>query len=357
MKTPYITIDLDKIEHNARAVVRLCRQHGISVTGVTKATCGQPEIAKAMLRGGVQSLADSRLINIHRLQSAGIQTQYMLLRVPALSEVNDVIASVDISLNSELQTLQALSAAAVQAGKVHEVIVMVDLGDLREGILPSEVLSFVGDALKLPGIRIIGLGTNLACFAGVVPSENKMNHLLELTQTVKQTFQLPLKIVSGINSSGLELIAENKMPPGINHARMGEAILLGRETVHRKPWPGTRQDAFVLHAEVIELNDKPSMPIGERSQNAFGDTPSFKEQGLLKRVLLNIGREDIDLRGLLPMDQNIKIIGASSGYLAMDVSHVESPVQLGDVINFTLSYGALLAAMTSEYVYKCYVEP
>ncbi|WP_455210300.1 alanine racemase, partial [Kaarinaea lacus] len=287
MKTPYLTIDLDKIEHNARTIVSLCEQYGISVTGVTKVVCGNPEIAKAMLRGGVHALADSRLINIHRLQAAGIQTQYMLLRIPALSEVNDVIASVDISLNSELHTLQALSAAAVQAGKVHEVIVMVDLGDLREGIWPSEVLGFVGEAIKLPGIRIIGLGTNLACFAGVIPSEQNMNHLLELAQIVEQTFQLPLKVMSGINSSGLELIATNKMPPGINHARIGEAILLGRETVHRNPWPGTHQDAFVLHAEVIELNEKPSIPLGERSQDAFGNIPSFKNLGLLKRALLN----------------------------------------------------------------------
>lgn len=352
MKTPYVSIDLNKIEHNARTIVSLCNQHGISVTGVTKAVCGNPEIAKAMLRGGVQTLADSRLINIRRLQAAGIETQYMLLRVPALSEVNDVIASVDISLNSELPTLQALSAAAVQVGKIHDVIVMVDLGDLREGIWPSEVLRFVGEALKLPGLRIIGLGANLACFAGVVPSEQNMNHLLELVHIVEQSFQLSLNVISGINSSGLELIAANQMPPGINHARIGEAILLGRETIHRNPWPDTHQDAFVLHAEVIECNAKPTLPLGERSEDAFGELPLFENHGQRKRILLNIGREDIEVSGITPLYENAKIIAASSGYLGLDISETTNSIKLGDVLSFNLNYGALLAAMTSEYVYK-----
>ena len=352
MKTPNIAIDLDKIEHNTRVIVDLCAKHGITVTGVTKAVCGNPEVAKAMFRGGVQSLGDARLINIRRLRNAGIKAQYMLLRIPALSEVSDVIDLVDISLHSELETLKTLSKIAAQSGKVHDIIVMTDLGDLREGIWPNDLPAFVSEAVKLRGIRVIGLGTNLACFAGVVPSEQNMSHLLELARHIEQTFNLNIKMISGINSSGLQLIADKQMPKGINHARIGEAILLGRETVHRNPWPGTHQDAFILHAEVIELNEKPSLPLGERTEDAFGGVPTFEDQGLLKRALLNVGREDIDLKGLSQANENIIIIGASSGYLGIDISQTTASIKLGDVLSFKVNYGALLAAMTSEYVYK-----
>ena len=68
---PYITIDLGKIEHNTRTIVALCKKHNIEVTGVTKVTCGHPEVAKAMLRGGVASIADSRLENIQRMRIGG----------------------------------------------------------------------------------------------------------------------------------------------------------------------------------------------------------------------------------------------------------------------------------------------
>jgi predicted amino acid racemase len=353
MTGPWLSIDLDKIERNSRALVELCAQHGIAVTGVTKATCGNPEVAKAMLRGGVCSIADSRLDNIHRLKAAGIDTSYMLLRLPPLSGTNTVVDSVDISLNSELSVLQGLSAAARKTGVEHDVIIMIDLGDLREGILPDDLMPFMQEATRLAGIRIVGIGVSLACISGVVPDESNMSRLVELADAVEQSFDLKLKWISGANSSGLELIASGRMPRRVNHARIGEAILLGRETVHRSPWPGTFQDALVLHAEVLELRNKPSMPIGTRSEDAFGKRPWFEDRGVISRALLNVGREDIDAEGITPVDARFRIIGASSDYLAVDVSAAGNDVRVGDCLAFSLNYSALVAAMTSAYVKKC----
>ncbi|MFI5398033.1 MAG: alanine/ornithine racemase family PLP-dependent enzyme [Candidatus Binatia bacterium] len=356
MQHPYLTIDLDKIEHNARAITGLCRQHGIEVTGVTKVACGNPDVARAMLRGGVSSIGESHLENIQRLRAAGVATSYMLLQVPPLSGVDEVVESVDVSLNSELAVLEALSRAARRRGRVHEVILMVDLGDLREGIWPEDLVPFVREALCFPGIRIKGLGTNLACFGAVAPSEDNMKQLVELACEIERTFDLALEWISGSNSSGLELIASGRMPRRVNHARIGEGILLGRETIHRKPWPGTLQDAFVLHAEVLELRKKPSVPVGERCEDAFGKLPAFEDRGEVMRALLNVGREDVDVDGTVPVDRRIMILGGSSDYLVVDVTGAAGGVHVGDEITFSLKYGALLAAMTSEYVKKCPVK-
>ncbi len=350
MTHPYISIDLDKIEHNARAIVALCRGRGIAVTGVTKGTCGHPEIAKAMLRGGVSSIGESRMENIYRLMSAGVAASYMLLRLPSLSEVDDVVEAADVSLNSELSTLEALSRAAGRHGWIHDVILMVDLGDLREGIWPSDLMPFVREALRLSGIRIRGLGTNLACFGGVVPGEDNMNRLVELAREIEQTFCLRLRWISGINSSGLELIASGRMPERVNHARIGEAILLGRETTHRGPWPGTFQDAFILHAEILELKQKPSLPIGVRGEDAFGHVTTFVNHGMIEHALLNVGREDVEIEGLTPCDPGLRILGGSSSYLVMDVTGTKGCLRVGDEVAFSMNYGALLAAMTSENV-------
>jgi predicted amino acid racemase len=348
--TPYLTIDLGKIEDNARVIVRLCAQSGISVTGVTKGVCGYPAIAHAMLRGGVMNIADSRFENIRRLQGAGV-TQCMLLRLPALSAVNEVVASTGISLNSEGTVLHALSDAAQALGNVHDVMLMVDLGDLREGIWPDDLIPLARAVKPLGGIRVRGLGTNLACFGGIVPTESTMHQLVDLAEQVEGELGLPLHWISGANSSALELIASGNMPERINHARIGEAILLGRETTQRKPWPGTHQDAFVLHAEVLEKQRKPSAPEGMRSEDAFGTTPRFKDCGDRMRALLNVGREDVMVEGLTPLDPEVHILGASSGYLVTDVTDA-TPVEVGDELAFSVSYGALLLAMTSEYVEK-----
>ena len=352
MPYPHLTIDLDKIEHNTRAIVELCQRHGVEVCGVTKGVCGHPEVARAMVRGGIQAIGDSRLENIHRLKAAGIDTYYLLLRVPPMSAAEEVVASVGLSLNSELVVVEALSRAAVRSGKVHDIMLMVDLGDLREGVCPGDVIPFVQRACSLPGIRLKGLGANLACFAGVVPSDANMNQLVELARDIKHRCGIKLQWISGINSSGLELLASGAMPDAVNHARIGEAILLGRETVHRRPWPETYLDAFLLHTEILEVKTKPSIPLGKRSEDAFGNRPVFEDRGEMRRALANVGREDVDVDGITPLEKELKILGASSGYLVLDASAAADRIEVGDKLSFSLNYGALVTAMTSEYIKK-----
>lgn len=352
MSYPRLYIDLDKVEHNARTVSALCSAHGVQVAGVTKCVCGYPPVAEAMLRGGVNAIADSRLQNISRMRAAGVESAFMLLRLPPLSAVEQVVELAAISVNSELRVLSGLSEAARRRGLVHDVIIMVELGDLREGVLPGSLLTTVRDAMKLPGIRVRGLGANLACFAGVEPDADTMNRLVALAEEVERTFGITLDTLSAINSSGLTLLAAGAMPARINHARIGEAILLGRETLERRPWPDTHQDAFRLEAEVVEMNDKPSAPAGRRSQNAFGDRPHFEDRGTIMHALLNLGRQDVYVPGLAAPDSRIRILGACSGYLALDLSAAPDAFAVGDSISFSLDYGALLAAMTSAYVEK-----
>lgn len=350
MARPSLTIDLTAIERNARAIAEFCTTHGMTLVGVTKATCGHPAVARAMLRGGVTAIGESRLENIHRLREAGIRAPTVLLRVPTLSQADHVVTATDLSLNSELTVLAALSEAAISHHRIHEVILMVELGDLREGIPPNDLLPFMGAALRMPGIRVVGIGTNLTCFAGVAPSRENMERLVALARAVASTYGLRLRWISGANSSALPLMAAGAMPTTVNHARMGEAILLGRETVHRTPWPGTRQDAFRLEAEVIELKEKPSAPTGERGEDAFGHHPEFTDRGTVRRALLNLGREDADLEGLTPVDPRLRVVGGTSDYLVVEVDGV--PLHVGDRVAFIPNYSALLAAMTSTFVAK-----
>jgi len=352
MDSPTLQIDLSKIEHNARAVTDLCGRYGIAVSGVTKGVCGDPEIAAAMRRGGVVGLADSRLENLHRLRQTGVAGPLMQLRLPTLSRADSVVDRCDTSLNTEPAVLEALSAAAQRLNRVHEVILMVELGDLREGLGPDELLPTVELAMRLAGIRVVGVGTNLACLSGVVPSAANMHQLVELAQAVEQHCGIALRWISGVNSSGLDLLVTGQMPTRVNHARIGEAILLGRETTARRPWPGTFQDAFELQGEILELRHKPSCPVGERSEDAFGHHPAMQNHGRILHALVNLGRQDVDIDGIHPLDPRLNILGASSDYLVLDASAAEGELQVGDSLAFALNYSALLAAMTSPYVAK-----
>jgi predicted amino acid racemase/arginase family enzyme len=352
MAGPTVLVDLDKVEANARAVTGMCADYGIEVTAVTKVTCGMPQVARALLRGGAAGIGESRLENIHRLRANGIVADMMLLRIPPLSGTEEIVRSADVSLNSELSVIRSLSKAAANYGIVHNVIMMIDLGDLREGFWPDDVIPAAREIVELPNLKLKGVGTNLTCYGGVIPTSENMQKLVDWAHRIEDACGVGIDIISGGNSSSLPLVGSGKMPREVNHLRIGEGILLGRETIDRTPWPGTVQDAFRLEAEIIELKEKPSVPIGETGQDAFGNKPSFEDRGEILRAILNVGREDVDVDGLLPVTDSYSILGASSDHLLLDVSAGSPELQVGSTLEFTLTYSALLAAMTSSYVDK-----
>ncbi len=352
MSGPVITVDLEKVEENSRVIVNFCREHGIAVMGVTKVTCGMPSVARAMISGGIRQLGESRIENIKRLRNSGIDVPITLLRIPPLSAAREVVMYTDCSLNSELPVMSELSAAAEELGKIHDVILMLDLGDLREGIWPDDLMTAARKVLELPGIHLRGLGTNLTCYGGVLPTQENMKTLALFANRIEEELNISLEIVSGGNSSSLDLVSRGQMPKRINQLRIGEAIMLGRETAFGKRWPGTSPDAFILKAELIEVKEKPSVPKGKTGMDAFGKKPVFTDRGLRKRGILNIGREDVAIEGLAPVIQGVSILGASSDHLLVDITDSKKELKLGSEVGFVMDYGALLAGMTSSYVIK-----
>ncbi|MBN1901098.1 alanine/ornithine racemase family PLP-dependent enzyme [Candidatus Sumerlaeota bacterium] len=352
-KSPYcfprLEIDLARIAHNAGKVVEIFGSRGIEITGITKGVCGDPDIARLMVNSGIKCLGDSRIENIEKMKNAGVNAQFMLLRSPFLSRIKQVVQYADISLNSELSIIRALSDHARKIGRIHEIILMVELGDLREGIMPVDLDQTIEQALLLHNIRLKGIGTNLACLSGVIPDQEKMDALSSLAESIEHKFGLSLKTVSGGNSGNYDWFVSSKNTGRINNLRIGEAILLGRETLHRNPIPGLFTDAFVLYAEVIEAKKKPSAPFGKMAQNVLGESPSLEDRGMMNRALAGIGLQDVHIAGLTPKSQ-IKIIGATSDHIVLDSG--ESDLTPGQAVSFDLNYIALCAAMASPYVQK-----
>jgi predicted amino acid racemase len=331
----------------------MCRRSGIHVAGVTKVFRSHPMIARAMVAGGIDVVADSRIENLKRL--GDIKLPKLLLRLPMISQAAEVVEYADISLNSEIETIRALSEQAGFKNKTHKVILMFDLGDLREGIIdPSEMLRTVEEALQLERIIVAGVGTNLTCYGGVIPTKDNLGRLVELKRTIEKSFDIDLDIVSGGNSSSLHLVQEGTMPDGINQLRLGESIVLGRETAYGHRIVGTYDDCFKLIAEIIEIKDKPSIPTGELGLDSFGNTPSFVDKGIRKRAICAIGKQDVNPESIIPDDGDIVILGASSDHLILDVTESQCAYKMGDFVSFKLTYGGILSSMTSEYISKSF---
>lgn len=350
MSYPSLKIDVKKLEHNTRILVDRCAKYNISVAAVSKVFCALPELVKAMIRGGASYIAESRIENLKKIEHLNIPK--ILLRIPMLSNVDDVIKYADISLNSEYTVIKALSEAALKHGMTHDIILMVDLGDLREGVWMDDAVEFVDKLIGLKGINLKGIGTNLTCYGAVIPKVDNLSKLLEIAKAIEDKHSIKLDIISGGNSSSIYLIDDGSIPKGINNVRLGESIVLGNETAYGNRIKDSYNDCFVLSAEIVELKEKPSIPIGEIGVDAFGEKPVFEDRGLRKRAILAIGKQDVKVDGLIPMDDRLIVLGASSDHMIIDVTDSSTKYQVGDHIDFLLDYGALLALSTSKYVSK-----
>lgn len=345
-----LLIDLDKIAANARELVTRFDESGISITGVTKAMLGLPALARVLYDSGVEMVADSRIESIERMRRDGIDEPMLLLRSPAPSEVDRVIRSGVTSANTEMQVLSLLSAAAATAGRVHDVMLMVELGDLREGILPADLNEIVRRVLDLPFLRLTGLGANLACRSGVAPSDHNMGELSSLADAVEARFSTRITTISGGNSANISWASGTTDTGRINDLRVGEAILLGREPLHREPIVGLHTDAITLIAEVIESKRKPTRPWGRVGQNAFGSSSVSADRGEVWQTILAVGRNDTE-PDLLEPPTGVHVLAASSDHL---ITETRSRMQPGAEVCFSPGYAALLRAMTSPFVTKTF---
>ena len=349
MTASRLEIDLTKIRHNALALVNLLGSCGISVSGVTKAVLGLPDIARELLAAGVSGLADSRIENIQTMRRAAVKAPMMLLRSPMISQASLVVTNTDISLNTELDVISELSKAAQALGREHGILLMVELGDLREGIMPADLENVVRRTLRFPNIALKGIGPNLACRCGVAPDAVNMGELSRLADAIDATFGPVLTIVSGGNSSNLEWVLSGADTGRINNLRLGESILLGCEPLHREPIEGLYTNAITLVAEVIESKVKPSQPWGKVAQTAFGAVMPAENYGSISQAIFALGHMDTDPAGLTP-PPGLEILGSSSDHLIVASGQDHLPV--GTEVTFQLNYSALVRAMASPFVAK-----
>jgi predicted amino acid racemase len=348
---PRVIIDTKKFRSNVKYLLEQCHKNGMTVMGVSKVYCADQKLIDIMCEEQIDYIADSRILNLIGLTA---NVPKVLLRLPMHGEVDQIVKHVDISLNSELSTVKLLDTAAGIQNKKHGVIIMIDLGDLREGIFDAdEVYRIIEEVLNLNNIVLKGIGTNLTCYGGVIPTEETLNKLVEYKYNIERKFNIELEIITGGNSSNIELMLEGKIPKEINNIRLGESFVLGRETAYGNFIDNTYDDVFTLEVDIIEVKEKPSVPIGLIGMNAFGKVPEFDDQGNIIRAIAAIGKQDVDHTELIPFD-TIKLLGSSSDHIILDVSDAHNVYEVGDKVLFKLTYASVLSLFTSKYVVKTY---
>ncbi|NLB84208.1 MAG: alanine/ornithine racemase family PLP-dependent enzyme [Synergistaceae bacterium] len=346
---PRLLVSREKIRENAFRVICRCAEAGISVAGVVKGVCAHPSVVRTFIEGGCEELADSRMKNIAALREMKTGLPLLLLRIPMPSEIPLVAEMADCSLVSMADTVRLLESECKFLSSTIEVIVMIDLGDLREGLWLNDTEKMTEALRASPRIKCSGVGVNFGCFGGTLPTPEKLVTLLSIGREMERTLGYPLSVFSGGGTSSLLLLEKNVVPEGINHLRIGEGILLGEDVTSMRSIPWLHQKTMVLEAEVVEVRRKPSVPAEPRGADAFGGRIHFPERGNRLRAIFAVGRQDVKIDGLIPEAEGALILGGSSDHLIVDVEDVRPVPVLGDIFRFFPDYGALLALSTSPY--------
>lgn len=346
---PKVEINIKGINENISRINELCNKNNIKFSVVLKVLAGNTDVVNKLNFDKVDSISDSRIDNLKKYKN--IKKEKWLIRMPSFGEIEDVIKYSDVSLNSSLDTIKLLNKEAIKQKKQHKVILMYELGDLREGTDYSKLSMIVNEIKKMTNIELYGIGANLTCYGGCAPTKENTLELFEVTKALEVENDIKIPVITGANSSSFKLLRDGTLKDKMNFVRFGESVYLGTIPGYDEDAEELNQNNFIIKAQISEVETKDSVPKGEILKNSFGVVPEFEDVGLRTRAIVNIGKQDVGL-GLKPIDKDIFILEGSSDYLLIDITHSKKDYKLGDEIEFIPDYESLLKVMTSPYVRK-----
>jgi predicted amino acid racemase len=351
----FITLDTKKLKKNYDYLEELLSQNGITWAVVSKMLCGNKHYLEEVINLGVKQLCDSRVSNLKMIKSISDQVETVYIKPPPKHAIEKIVKYADISFNTEKDTIERLSQEAQKQGKTHKIIIMIEMGELREGVLQEDFLDFYDSVFNFQNIEVVGIGTNLTCMYGILPSHDKLVQLCLYEQLLEAKFNKEIQYVSGGASVTIPLIFQGLLPKGINHFRIGETFFLGTDVYNNVTFGQMENDAFQLYAEIIELTKKRMTPIGELGKNLLGETVIFDEadqSATSYRALIDLGLLDIDENHIKLKNKNLKIVGASSDMLVVDLGKNDENYQVGSQLEFQMDYMGVLRIMNSKYIDK-----
>jgi len=356
----YVTLGKSSLRHNYNFLNELFTRNGIEWAPVVKMLCGNELYLDYLLSLGDQQICDARLSNLKIIKQLKPEVETIYIKPPAKKIIEDIVRYADVSFNSEYTTIKWLSEEAKKQNKVHRIIIMIELGDLREGIMGEYLMDFYQKVFDLPNIEVAGIGSNLNCLNGIMPSKDKLIQLSLYEQLIEAKFGKKIAGVSGGSSVMVPLLLKGLVPKGVNHFRVGETLFFGSDIFENRTIEGMRDDVLKLNAEVIEVTEKPVNPYGEMEANPSGEKITLKEDDFAqthKRAIIDIGLLDVSKPDFLtPINPDIEIIGASSDMLVIDIDKAEKEYKVGDIISFKMSYMGALRVMNSIYIEKRLVD-
>lgn len=355
----YIELNRTRLKHNFNYLNKLFREHDKEWAIVSKLLCGNELYIRELIDLGMKEICDARVSNLRVIKSISDKVETVYIKPPAKRSISSIVKYADASFNTEYETIKLLSKEAVKQKKTHKVIIMIELGDLREGVMGEDLMDFYASVFELPNISVTGIGTNLNCLHGVLPSEDKLIQLSLYKQLIEARFNRKIPWVTGGTSVIIPMLIRKQVPQAINHFRVGETLFFGNNLITGEPFKEMKQGVIKLFAEIIEITEKPKIPIGYLGENPSGETYEIDEEDFGKksyRAILDIGLLDISTDYLTPLNKDLEVVGASSDMLVIELGESNTQYKVGDLLAFDIKYMGALRLLNSDYIEKRIVD-
>jgi ornithine racemase len=362
-----LIIHTEEIKDNIRKLSAFFKEHSIHWSLVTKVFSGDIGFLENVLTEDVlkdiHSVGDSRLSSLKNLKKVNPRMRTIYIKPPAAIYAHEIVQYADISLNSSYKTIVELNKAAKEQGKVHRVIIMIEMGELREGVNRDGLIDFYARVFDLSNIEVIGLGSNLGCMYGVEPTYDKLLQLTLYKELISAKYNKDLKFVSGGSSITLPLIEKGIVPVDVNHFRVGEAVFFGTSPLDNEQFKDLSHNTFEFHANIIELEEKGVVPDGIISEANIGHTAEYDEKDISEmtyKAILDFGLLDVDREDMALDEKTGKFVGITSDMTVIDIGNNKSGdgkrrFKVGDTICFKPNYMAVARLLNSKFIEKKYV--
>ncbi len=339
---PVLNICLEKINFNINYIQDFCLRNKLKLMLVIKVLELCDVFIEFISKINEKNIGVSDILAAKKIKDK-INVKATLLTIPSLANVDEVITYCQASLNSEWETIQELAKQCDKRKVYHEIILMIDIGDLREGVMPQEAILFVKNCISLTSayFKIKGIGANLGCGNCILPTYTILNILQIIKNEVQEKYSYILEVISIGGSIILEWMNYKYLPSCINQLRIGEAAFLGSIPVYHKQHPHLFDDAFILIGTIVELKVKQVIVEGKAKVQV--------------RAILDFGNIHTIPNKLSPTNNNMVFIKSTSNYSIYDVTSCEQNFSSGDKLNFRLNYSALAQANLSPYVVRNYI--
>jgi D-serine deaminase-like pyridoxal phosphate-dependent protein len=165
LDTPALVIDLDIAEANTRRVVAHLASHGVALRPHAK-THKSVEIGRGQLANGSKGLTVGNLGEAEVFVASGLTDLFIAYPIWAegpkaarLRALHDRATSLRVGVDSVVGA-EALGAAVAGARQPLDVVIEIDPGNKRTGVVGSEAAVEVARAARAAGLRVVGVFTH-----------------------------------------------------------------------------------------------------------------------------------------------------------------------------------------------------